>query len=156
SNDTVKVWDAASGQEILTCKGHTDQVTHVAFSPDGKNLASASKDETVKMRDALSGQKVLSLKHATEDLSVDSGPDGKRLASASMDDNTVKIWDLASGKVLTLTGGPYHLAFSPDGKRLAGVAHSRDIGAGKANTMKLWDTVSGQEVLSLRNTGTLT
>ena len=62
---TVKVWDAATGQETLTLKGHTDQVTSVAFSPDGQRLASASDDETVKVWDAATGQEILTLKGHT-------------------------------------------------------------------------------------------
>ena len=42
-DETVKVWDAGTGQEILTLKGHTEHVTSVAFSPDGKRLASAGR-----------------------------------------------------------------------------------------------------------------
>jgi WD40 repeat protein len=49
---TVKVWDAQTGQECLTLKGHTNHVTSVAFSPDSQRLVSASFDLTVKVWDA--------------------------------------------------------------------------------------------------------
>ena len=78
-----KVWDAVTGLQALTLQGHTSVVYSVAFSPDGKRLASASGDG-VKVWDAAAGKETLSLKgHATRVQSVVFSPDGKRLASGS-------------------------------------------------------------------------
>jgi WD40 repeat protein len=53
----LKAWDAATGHETLTFKGHRDQVTGLAFSPDGKRLVSASADGTLKVWDASKSQR---------------------------------------------------------------------------------------------------
>jgi WD40 repeat protein len=72
----------------------------VAFSPDGKTLASASWDRTVKLWDAGSGAVLQTLEgHSSEVTAVAFSPDGKMLASASWD-GTVKLWDAGSGAVL--------------------------------------------------------
>jgi tetratricopeptide (TPR) repeat protein len=90
---TVKLWDAATGQEALTLTGHTSSVMSVAYSPDGRRLASASGDRTVKLWDVATGQETLTLKgHTGMITSVAFSPDGRRLASASYD-RTVKVWD---------------------------------------------------------------
>src|SRR5262249_15945917 len=63
---TVKVWDTGTGQEVLTLKSHTDDVSSVAFSHDGARLASGSEDHTVKIWDAGTGQGTLPLREHTE------------------------------------------------------------------------------------------
>jgi WD40 repeat protein len=90
---TAQVWDAATGQEILTLKGHTFHANAVAFSPDGKRLATASEDGTAKVWDAATGQETLTLNAHTGGLtSVAFSADGSRLATAGLD-GTVRIWD---------------------------------------------------------------
>lgn len=88
----VKVWDAASGQEVLALKGHTLEVLSVAFSPDGRGLASASRDGTVKVWDVSTGQEMSTFKgHTSEVTSVAFSSDGKRFALASTD-KTIRVW----------------------------------------------------------------
>ena len=120
-DQTVKVWDAATGQEALTLKGHTSYVTSVCFSPDGKRLASASYDQTVKVWDAATGQEAFTLKgHTSSVNSVCFSPDGKRLISTDTKGSRI-VWDLDTGK--PLPGAPEQgiagTQRSPDGQRFA-------------------------------------
>src|SRR5262245_59609092 len=106
-----------------TLKGHTESVQSVAFSPDGKTLASASGDKSIKLWDVATGKQQATLKGHTESVrSVAFSPDGKTLASASKDE-TVKLWDVEGLKNTATLRGPqkdlWSVAFSPDGKTLA-------------------------------------
>ena len=99
-DQTVRTWDAATGQEARALRGHTGRVTSVAFSRDGRRLASAGADETVRTWDAATGQVGFTLggRHARPARCVAFSRDGRRLASAG-DDRTVKLWDTTTGQV---------------------------------------------------------
>jgi serine/threonine protein kinase len=136
--------DRLCHRDLLTLKGHTAGVGSVAFSPDGKRLASASAE--VKVWDATSGHELLTLHGLTNGFSrVVYSPDGKRLAAGS--GNQIVMWDALTGEEIRRleghTNGVNQVAFSPDGKRLASVA---GWFAGEPGEVKLWDTTTGQEV----------
>lgn len=142
---TAKVWDAASGKELLTLTGHMDRVYGIAFSPDGTRLATASQDQTAKIWDAASGKELLTLTgHTGGVVDVAFSPDGTRLVTASWD-STAKVWDTNSGQeIMTLTGHRdqiWGVAFSPDGTQVATASRDR--------TARIWDTTSGRTLHEL-------
>ncbi|MEG4796628.1 CHAT domain-containing protein [Microcoleus sp. LAD1_D1] len=128
-----------------TLGGHANSVNRVSFSPNGKLLATASRDKTVKLWDTATGQQIKTLSGHTDSVNIVSfSPDGKLLATSS-DDKTVKLWDTSTGKeIKTLSGHTNSVnivSFSPDGKLLA---------TGSADeTVKLWDTTTGKEIKTL-------
>ena len=142
---TAKVWDAKSGQELLTLKGHFYGVNSVAFSPDGTRIVTGGADATAKVWDAKSGKELLTLKgHSDNVNSVAFSSDGRRIVTGSYD-HTGKVWDAHNGKeLLTLKGHTDNVnsvAFSPDGMRI--VTSSTD-GA------KVWDAHSGNALLTVK------
>ena len=125
--------------------GHTDGVLGVAFSPDGKTLASASRDTTIKLWDVQTGKGRATLKGHTAGFAggIQSGWQDPGLGKRGQ---TIKLWDVATGKEqATLngnTGTVASVAFSPDGKTLASGSIDK--------TIKLWDVATGKELATLK------
>ena len=140
-DEDAKVWDAETGKELLTLSTRDGFVQSIAWSPDGKRLATGGLGDTKKVWDAETGKELLTLRSPGIVYSMAWSPDGNRLAAGS--DWTAKVWDADTGQeVLTLSGhreGVYSVAWSPDGKRLA--TGSKD------NTAKVWDVEVGRESL---------
>jgi WD40 repeat protein/serine/threonine protein kinase len=131
---------------LTTFRGHQGLVWSVAFSLDGKRLATAGEDSSVKVWDIAKGGDPLTLKgHKDQVDCVAFSPDGKQLASASFD-RTVKLWDAGSGQFRrTLQGHADRVgsvAFSPDGKRLASAGHD--------GMVKVWDTATGMKTFDFK------
>jgi len=146
----VMLWEVATGRKLRTLVGHSDRVKSVAFSVDGKMLATGSLDKTVKLWEITTGRELHTLSgHSDIVDSVAFSADGRTLASGSWD-QTIKLWDVGSGKELkTLQGHSawvLSVAFSADGFTLA--SGSWD------HTIKLWDVTSGKELRTLRGHAT--
>jgi WD40 repeat protein len=152
----INLWNAANGKLLRTLRGHRDMIRGLAFSPDGKLLASASP-EAVFLWNASTGAEVLAFKGHNPAARYPMGgavavvfsPDGKQLASTG-NDGTVQIWTADKGELVfhynerakPLPNGPdvrtgHAVAYSADGKRLV---------AGFRNSMLIFD-VPGRKLL---------
>jgi WD40 repeat protein len=136
----------ALGTTLYVYRGHTDQVFTVAWSPDGKRIASSSQDRTAKVWDATDGGNPYTyMGHSSGVWSVAWSPNGKRIASASPD-QTIQVWDAADGSHAYIYKGHsdtiYSVAWSPDSKRIAS--------GSKDKTVQVWDAADGSNVYTYK------
>jgi WD40 repeat protein len=145
-DDTARIWEAATGKEIVSLRGHEGPVRSAAFSPDGSRIVTASDDNTARIWEAATGKELAILRgHEGGVYSAAFSPDGSRIVTASSD-NTARIWDATNGKEIAVLRGDVNIvvsaAFSPDGSRI--VTASSDW------TARIWNAASGNEIAVMR------
>jgi len=138
---TIKIWDAATGEALLTLE-QDGQIHNLVFSPDSTRLAVAGNNGVIW--DAATGQIILNLSARSVLYSITFMPDGEHIVSAHQDGTTI-LWDAATGQqVLVLAGHVstvIDVAASPDNQRL--------VTSGYDGSVRVWDTAPGSELLTL-------
>jgi YD repeat-containing protein len=149
---TTRVWDLAQRRMIRELIGHSDWLTSVAYSPDGRRLVTGSRDRTAKIWNADTGQMIFTLEgHNDAVTSVSFSPDNNAVALASAD-RTVSVWYANTRDKTRSLEGPEDrinsIAYGPSGRYLAS--------AGADKTVRIWDT-TGKAIRVLRgHTGPVT
>ncbi|KAJ5207896.1 hypothetical protein N7449_002275 [Penicillium cf. viridicatum] len=133
------------GSLVQTLAGHANAVKTVAFSPDGKQIASGSVDTTIKLWDTVTGDLRKTLEGHSDIIgTMTFSPDGTQIVSGSCD-CTIKLWDTITSdsqkKIEGHLGGVDIVVFSPDATQIA--SSCGDKTGGEDETIMLWDTVTG-------------
>ena len=139
--NTVKIWEVATGRLSRSLTGHDNNVEAVAFSPDGRLLASASSDRTIRIWSVEDGREIRVLNKEEYSDDVEFSPDGRWLAGSFVASHVIKLWDVAAGReVQKLTShvlGVSGVRFDSESRKV--IMHSH----GLAGSVGILDTKSG-------------
>jgi WD40 repeat protein/DNA-binding SARP family transcriptional activator len=143
----VTIWDAQTGDEVITLAGHEPKLTTVDFSPDGTKLVAASdRTERPPVWDVRSGELLFTLDGHTNTVRVAAfSPDGRRIVTGSLD-TTARVWDAGTGEQVGVLrsdeGAVDAVAYSPDGRLLVTGDEGGDV--------RVWDATTLEPVRTLR------
>ena len=148
-NNSVRLWDVATGKETLPVSGHQGGISSLAVSPDGKTLTTFGADDTVRQWDIASGRETAQFKLPPAGVNALLSADGKTVV-AGAPNNAVTVWDAATGKETRTidvpaqqnfagkVGGQAGLALSPDGTLVAVRGYDQSV--------RVFETASGKEI----------
>jgi WD40 repeat protein len=149
-DDTVRAWDLDLRATLPVLRGHLGAIHPVAYSPDGRWLASGSWDGTVRLWDAATGEPCATLPHPSLVWGLAFGPDGTWLVTGCPHDDRLRIWDVATARVRKEIPFPHEhfnsLTVNPDGTRVA-ATRSLDLNTGKRR-LNAFDIASGKSLFS--------
>ncbi|MBK8177137.1 MAG: hypothetical protein IPK66_18340 [Rhodospirillales bacterium] len=132
-------------REMRRFVDHAAGLSSAAFSPDGRTVVTAAKDDTARLWDVASEKQIAVLHHTGPVVSAAFSPDGRTVVTASAD-KTARLWNAQTGKeIVALLGHADEVssaAFSPDGRTIVTASHDR--------TARLWEVATGKEIAVLR------
>ena len=148
-DQTAKLWNGRTGQELFTLSGHEDRIYYLVWSPLGNKLATTSFDGTVRVWDTSSGAAITTLPHALpyegRIYRAAWSPDGTQIVTASRN-GTAKVWDAATGELIyTLLEDSetplFSVAWSPDGTQI--------VTGDFAGVTTVWEAATGDQLFTL-------
>ena len=146
-DNTVRLWNAQTGQNIFTSRMQMLWDTFVIFSPDGTTYAAAAADNTVHLWNGKTGSHKITLTGHTKQVACAAySPDSKTIATGSYD-GTIRLWDVTTGNhKTTLTSDKESvtsIGYSPDGNTIVCGTGNGDVQLWDTRTMKLKSTFTG-------------
>ena len=145
----IILWNAVTQANMITFQADMQGARSLAFSPDGKTLASGSNDGKIKIWDVETGKNSSLAGHADAVRSIVYSPDGTKIASAgTYSDHTIKLWDAVTGNhIHTMhSNNIMSIAFSPDGTQIVSGGGPQPQESGR---IKLWDVRTGRKIATL-------
>lgn len=178
-NAEIRVWDPATGRETVKIRldNHFDAVFSLAFSPDGKWVASGSSDGTARVWNVATGQEISRMTHGEAVNSVAFSPDGKWVVSGSgVEYGTARVWEATIGKEISQISREYlfqngisSVAFSPDGQWVISASAAGPIMvSSSSNTtatmypdhvvgiVYVWEAATGKEIARMTHGDVIT